>query len=426
MREHPNFTPGTIIREARRMQVGEEETADLTDALLSLTRTAMNDSGLPVTSAITAGRDTRVLLALCLAAGVTPDTSTIGGEDHPDVRGGRAVAALAGVPWMANDPEQTEMFDDAPLAARTFVSITDGLSSLLQLQDIGHVYSNACRRVGVQFWGVGGEFARPGSGALKSFAAMSPGLASSRTAITALMHRRPRDAGGILTAAAHSEMRAYMDRFIAERLEEGWRPGEIPEAFYAFERVARSSSSGIRRATAQDDLFTPFATRPYMTYAFALRPAERYYEAAHYRLLSRLHSQLRDFPFDVPWRPQSSRLALWQASVRAAREAVRRTQGRFGGGPSLKDPAEWVTPWVFQWFARHRNVHRDVCLSTSSTPLWEWLDRGEVERAFKDEDPTFDRMEQLLRVATVAWYFEGVPSRVAPEAKPVAVPVRAA
>src|SRR5207253_1351447 len=97
----------------------------------------------------------------------------------------------------------------------------------------------------------------------KSFTAMTPGLSRSRAAIVALMHRRPRDAAGILTPAAHAEMLAYMDRFVADRVSEGWRPGEVPETFYAFERVARSSSAGIRRASATDDLFTPFATRSY-------------------------------------------------------------------------------------------------------------------------------------------------------------------
>ena len=107
------------------------------DQMVSMTRHALVDTDLPVTCSVTGGHDTRVVLALALAAGAQPATATIGPESHVDVLIGKRVAEKAGLSHERCEPQAPEGFDEDPVgAARRFAALTDGLSSLMQLQDV--------------------------------------------------------------------------------------------------------------------------------------------------------------------------------------------------------------------------------------------------------------------------------------------------
>ena len=404
------FTPDVVVGRARA-DVGREETQDLVDSLVGLTAATVADGGLPVKCAVTAGRDTRVVLALCLAAGITPETATMGAPEDIDVALGSRVAAYAGLTHRALPSGPAAVLEDVDTVARDFVSLTDGLASLLQVDDIGDLYEPSPERVGVQAWGVGGEIARSGTGrSLRGFAANTPLLSRSPSAQMRLLFAKVQDPADILKSDVHVETRAYLDRFGAARLDEGWRPHELGELFYTFERVARWGSTGIRRATAVDDLYTPFATRPFVEFAFRLRPGDRFVESAHWRILSCLDGRLRDLPFERPWRTQRRRAAPALAVIDGASQLADRVDvgRRLGRRPAAH--ATGVAPprrFAFDWLDRHRARHREVCLSDSSSPLWEWIDRAKLERALSAEAVGAAGAEGLLRAVTLGWYFHG-------------------
>lgn len=397
------FTPAAAVARARTMPRGAEGNAAFLDEMVAMTRAALVGPGVPVKCAVTAGRDSRAMLALCLAAGARPQTATAGAEDHVDVVIGRRLAQRAGLDHERWPPEASGRFDDDPIAAvRRFTALTDGTCSLRQLQDVGDL-DRPVAHVGLQAWGIGGEIGRAGIGPLTGFAAASPLAARSAALQARLLRAKARPLGGLPTAAAIAETSAYLDRFAAERLDEGWRPSELGEAFYTFEHIGRWATTGIRRASPTDDLFSPFASRPFVVYSFSLRAGERYAELPHRRLIGGLRPDLMDIEFEWPWRVAHPRVAGIHATAEMARLAWGRVAPRRrpapGGGPGVDN-----TPWVFRWLARHREVLRDAVLSTPATALWEFADRGAVEAAF-GEDPLadWDRAEALLRVAAVAF-----------------------
>ena len=377
------------------------------EEMIGLTRAA-TDGGLPVKCAVTAGRDSRTVLALCLAAGTRPRTSTIGPPDDLDVVIGRQVAEYLGLPHRLSQPNQSPQLEDLDTIIPTFVSMTDGLASLSQIQDIHNLYDTP-DQLGVLVWGMGGEIARSGVGPITKFAANGPLVKRSAAFQARLLHAKLRDPLGILKSAAGAEADDYVERFVAERVAEGWRPAEIGEVFYTFERIGRWASAGFRRATSHEDLYAPFCTHAFVHYAFRMSPGERYAEEAHRRILTALDPGLRNLPYATPWRAGHPRLA----PVLSTLDLVGYVGERLGLGERLKRShsraAEGPRLFAYEWLERHRDTHREVCLSSPDSPLFDWVDRAALERAFSI--PVYDEERaalELLRVVTLAWYLEHV------------------
>jgi asparagine synthase (glutamine-hydrolysing) len=379
-----------------------EETRAMVDDMVALTRAAAA-GGMPIKCAVTAGRDSRTAIALCLAAGIRPLTTTIGPPDELDVVIGRQVADYLRLSHELSNPIDTPQLEDVPNIAPTFVSMVDGLASLSQIQDIYNLYHHP-DRIGVLVWGMGGEIARAGVGPITKFAANGPLINRSVEFQTRMLRAKVRDPLGILKPTASVDARHYMDRFVAERRAEGWRPAQIGEVFYTFERIGRWGASGFRRATFHEDLYAPFCTHAFVNYAFRMSPGERYAEEAHRRILSDLDPALRDLPYATPWRAADPRLA-WALSTidlmgylgerTGLGERLKRSHTRSRPGPR---------PFASEWLERHRDAHREVCFSSPDSPLFEWVDRAALERAFTI--PKYDEVPagEMLRVLTLAWY----------------------
>ncbi len=117
----------------------------------------------PVRCALTAGRDTRVLLALLQNAGREGDAQfyTGGAPGSADLEVGAELAERLGLGHTIESPSMEGR--DWGLAAERFVAQNDGLASLLQLPDYIELTAPP-ERLGVTLWGVGGEIGRAGTG----------------------------------------------------------------------------------------------------------------------------------------------------------------------------------------------------------------------------------------------------------------------
>ncbi|GAA4915421.1 hypothetical protein EV188_11136 [Actinomycetospora succinea] len=394
--EIADFSPAIALARARGAAGDRYATDRLRSELIELTRAALTQPGLPASCGITAGRDSRLLLALALAAGAHPRTLTIGDEGDTDVEIGRLLADAADldhsrIPQV--DPTEESRADVE--VAQSFVELTDGSSSLLQLHDVQRL-PRVVDRVGIQAWGVGGEIARGGTGTLSALATCGPLVRRSTAVQDLLLQLKARDPANLLRREARQQIADYLSRFIRERLDEGWRPYEVSEAFYTFERVACWGSTGIRRSSPADDLFSPFTSRSFITHALSLHPSERYAELVHRRLLHATAPQLDRIPFDGPWRVRHRRLATAHATMRGAALAA----GRVRRSGRTEDDSS--APWSITWFVRHREKLRPLVLD-GPLSLWSILDRSAIETALgEDREPTQEVAEGLLRAITVA------------------------
>jgi hypothetical protein len=374
------------------------------------TATAAAVAGVPdVSCPLTAGRDTRVLFALMLSLGRRDvDYYTSGVPEEPDVEIARMLARHAGVthrlvtPEVAHDPGRwTEV------TAR-FSAQTDGMATIHGISD--HIdHGELPRPIGLKLWGPGGEIARAGNiGMLIPFASQVPGLRSSWEVQKRTLATKTSTLGGVVRREAVEATRRYLREFADVRRAEGWRSREVLEAYYAFERVRNWASTGVRRVSGATDLFSPYISRDFYEYAFSLSSGERYMEAAHHRLLSVLSKDLRDLPFEKPWKPQRPRMAPALAIHGVADAAANRLLDRRGRSRPAAQAAPDSADFGGAWFEAGIEQHRELCASVPQSPLWDYVDRRRLEAMLGGSaDLRRPHVEGLCGVLTAFWYFHG-------------------
>lgn len=401
--EHRHYTPAQTMRDAS----ARPDSRDFVRDMQALMRAAVDEDLRPVRSPVTAGRDTRVLLALLRGteAGADADYGTLGTEEETDVRIARLLARELGFPHRVVPPDPSGIAGDPVELIQTFLGLTDGLSSLQQLPDIGDL-ADPLPSLGIQLSGIGGELARTGGGAVKTLAPNLPGLRHLRAFQTRVLEAKIRQ-DGVATPASLGSARDYLRTFVTRRLAEGWKTTHLADAFFLYERVGRWGGTGVRRASARDDYFSPFCSRAFLDYGVRLSRAERLVDAAHYRLTS-IEPRLRDLPFEHPWRPQRSGLAPFVLAGYAARtllgrlRVTERLRARRGEPAAPERP-----PFAVEWVLAHRELHRELARSVPDSPLWAWIDPQALDAALAGESAGEAPDATLLRAVTLLWYFHG-------------------
>jgi hypothetical protein len=387
------------------------DATELADRLRTTTAAAI-DGLSDLSCPVTAGRDTRVLLALMLALGKREiDYYTSGVPGEPDVEIARMLAEHAGVahrlvtPEVARDPVRWR-----EITAR-FCAQTDGMATLHGISD--HIdHGEGPAPLGLKMWGPGGEIARAGNiGMLIPFASQMPGLRSSWEVQKRTLETKTSGLDGVVRAEALEATRRHLREFADARRAEGWRSREVLEAYYAFERVRNWASTGVRRVSGATDVFSPYISRDFYEYAFSLSSGERYMEAAHYRLLTVLARDLRDLPFEKPWKPQRPGLAPLLA-VRGVTDAMA-ARGRSKFAPrrgGRHTPVASTEPRDFgsAWFEAGIEQHRELSASVPQSPLWDYVDRRRLEAVLAGTpEERKPHAEGLCGVLTAFWYFHG-------------------
>jgi len=345
-----------------------------------------------------------VLMALARRAEWGATYYTSGEDGDVDVDTARALTGRLGLPYRVTTPRVVDGEDWAAATAR-FVGQTDGMATMVRIGDwIDH--QAPARRLGLKLWGAGGEIGRGGAVASLAIpvAANTWGLrwapGAQRRVLRAKVQAWDLFRPGVVEATAGA-----LDRFIDARRREGWRARELLEAYNAFERVPHWASAGLRRAASATDLFSPFVTRDFVGWCFSLPAPERVVEAPHWRLLTELAPDLRDMPFERPWRPQRPRWAQTMVLRDVAKEIAGRARHRSA-------PASPPRPgFASRWLDAGRETSRELCLSHDRSPLWDLVDRRSLEavlaRPFEEQRRPADYWLGVCGAMTAFWWFHG-------------------
>lgn len=400
---------------ATRLWFGTQEarhgTADLGPDELARRMTEMTRSALcdvaPVRCAITAGRDSRMAVALVRAAGPVASYYTIGDPTDLDVVWGQALAERFGLPFESLGLSNSAAVDWTSLAG-LLVRQTDGMSDISQVIDYlqpQHPLGGAAELsgIGVKVSGVGGEIGRNGPYDNTITAANLPVLGTISAVQRRVLKMKADACRDLLTPAARDLLDASIASFFDERIAEGWQASEVADLFFTFERIGGHAATAPRRAAAWDDLFSPFCSRLYADYCLRMAPAERYVERPFHQLLARVSPELYRYPYDEQPLSANTRLAGARATRKVARYALSRALSTARPGRET----ECESPFLASWVERSLPLIRSL-FEHDDSPLWELVCRERVQSLLTAEPAQRgSRIDGLLRVATVFWYFHG-------------------
>ena len=366
---------------------------DATQAAADLTATTtalMDWPGRPNVVPVTAGRDSRLILAAAMRSGADFTTNTGGRPGEPDVDIGRELARIAGKPHelIAGDPHGA-LHSHWRRAAELLWLTQGGAASLADAAGFPH----GPREGPLPLWhsGQGGEIAR----AYYSRVRGSTPTQLADSLYTVFAGRRP-GRREPLSDDGERLVRETIDRWVGEALDAGARPEDVPDLFYLFKRMGTWAGPTHGAVEYVRDTTSPLWHERMLPHLLALPAEERAAEQFHLRVLERLAPELAEAP---GWpRPRSRarrRIERGRAfAAKAARYARRRARARVpaGAATTSADPFDAILADI-----------RGVVLSQPGHPAWPVLDRDRAELLLTTDAAALDEVQRyyVWRLATV-------------------------
>ena len=171
----------------------------------------------------------------------------------------------------------------------------------------------------------------------------------------------------------------------------GFDPIDVPDAFYAFERITRWAGANARKVP-WTTLYAPLATTTFASVAFSLPAIVRYSEPLHWNLLRHLAPDLHAYPVaNGGWRSQVPYANLAQKAYRRVRRTAPQAHGR---------------ETRLEWLESLRSDLATQCLDRSESPLWDVVDRAAFASAMLDVETLPKRRQAAETLFGIVTLFE--------------------
>ncbi len=351
----------------------------------------------PLEASITAGRDSRLVLAVLEAAGLDVSYATGGDPRSADVRIGQRIARDLGLRHRVEEKRAGAVAERWQEAVARTVREGDGMVDLWH----AHRSTQPClpgENLPVVLWGVGGELARSPYFRPAFFLSRRSRADVHQTLAQAFGLDRGR---GLFADEVHQTVRRGLDRFY-DRCRAAGLPGEdVPDAFYVWQVLRRWAGGHGRLGAGVRDVSSLLTSRPFIRAAFRLPALHRHTEPLHRGLIRLLAPRLLDYPFEKePWRAASPLLNLLQQTVARhllpprLRTFLRRVVRGIEPAPKAIDPAAVLRDQL-AWL-------RELCLGQPRSEVWGLVHRARFEALSAPGAPLDGRsVEALFKVATL-------------------------
>jgi len=362
---------------------------------------SLSDGFGPVKSALTGGRDSRLIMLLMRRAGLPARYWTAGEPDSRDLEIAAMVAKKMNLPYHVVPLPGTEVVAHWDELCWRAVQRNDGMCNLYQMDNLLDV-PDELERLEVNLWGQGGEAARGYSTNTDFFLSRHTpaGLKSY------LASKFIRAHSGIVRQEAVELVRDYISQSVEEFLAMGVASGNVADIFYLYERIGSRGRCNVRCTMPAQDLYSPYTSRAFVEAIYSVPVIQRPTEPLHYGLTYLLSPELHGLPYEKDnaafkkssWRSQKpvvnmarmvsskvrrdARDALRSAVPPAALKLLRRARSpRTARSPRATTGASSQPPARDRgyWFQSKREEIRELCLDCSSSSIWNYVDRDKFE-----------------------------------------------
>ncbi|KKC26969.1 hypothetical protein WP12_05750 [Sphingomonas sp. SRS2] len=308
----------------------------------------------PIDLPITGGKDSRVILALCLAAGLGDRLNlfTRGYAGHPDVIAGAGIASALGLPHRREPPHGS----DEP-AHWTRARFFEKLMAQVYQSDgmVGGWDLILGERIATETLITGhmGEV-------LKAYS-KKPMPQDGLDPVAMVRLQAPFDPMGLLLPEAHDRLRGQLHEQMEQARGEGACEADLPDIFYYRNRIPNWLGAIRAIKSFERQPVVPLGAPALLRLAFRLTPQERKAELLHYKIIERCAPELLAPPF-----------------------AMQRWDARLDGAPQTDPvmPGADAPPVFGNWqFSLNHNpsIRAALVAEIEARPeltLWRSIDRG--------------------------------------------------
>ena len=244
----------------------------------------------PIELPITGGKDSRVVLALCLSAGLRDRLRlfTRGYAGHPDVIAGAGIAAALGLPHRREPPhgsDEPAHWSCARFFAKLMAQVyqSDGM--------VGGWDLILGERIAAETL-ISGHMGE----VLKAYSKKAlPAGALDPVAMVGL--QAPFDPMGLLLPAARAELAAELAAQMDQAREQGALEADLPDLFYYRNRIPNWLGAIRAIKSFERQPVVPLGVPALLRLASRLTPEERKIELLHHKIIRRCAPELLPIPF---------------------------------------------------------------------------------------------------------------------------------
>ncbi len=369
----------------------ESDVADLADEMTHACRRMAETYG-PVRSALTAGRDSRLVAALLLRAGIAAEYYTSGELGSKEIDVATNVAEKLGLRHSLDIRSAEKLIENWDVASWRLVHQHDGMVSLWQISNIIDQPAKV-ERIGLGLTGHGGGIAKGNYTSPR----MLLGNHSAKEVIGELKNRFMKRNRVLVRPDARQITEDYFDRFAEESLAEGFLPGSLPDLFLTFERCTRWQTMQARKNRCVGDPFSPCFMRSFARAGFSFTPEARLGLPVHRRLFEHIRPELMEIPFGQPRWP-SEKLTIDVEPTESRRSRDSKTRQSI---PAYHRDLRWPL------LESKAGLMREVCLDGANEATWEFVDRTRLDELLKNPEKLEESgtsLASLYNVVTACYY----------------------
>ena len=352
---------------------------------------------------LSGGKDTRVMASL-MRSQPSAKYWTYGDPSSTDVLIAKKIADDFQLNLHVNSTTTNDVIEQWDDLTRRLVLQTGGIVSLDLLSNLLE-QPRKIDRLQLALHGAGGEIARSFYG--DSYLFTHAFTAKRMLALfpqRCLIHNHE----GLIEREATELAVSYIRSFLEGCLDDGFAVLNLPDLFYAFERVHRWASNYFWERAPTEDYFSPFCTRPFIEAAFSISALRRYSESIHYNLIRALEPKLFDLPIDKPWRSQAHPIVL--LGKYAAGGIMRRVPFLAATFRSFTEAHGQIPMYVpmydrAAWLEAKRGQIRDVCLSQPRSTAWNFVNRRVFEQLTSAATDPSERRRSMYPLFAIAAIF---------------------
>lgn len=390
-----------------RQKLKKFDLQKLTDALIKPLK-RLDENFADISCGLTGGKDTRLLAALLIHAGIPIHYYTQGQPSGTDAQIAKIIAKDFNLSYKVRRITASDVIRDWEKGCLQIMRQADGMRPLHLMSSVLAFQVPQVTYLNVRLSGAGGEIAR-GHYSDHHLYLKGRNLANLKNY---LIKKRLRNYEGLIRKDAIAISSDYLIRFVDKCMDQGCDLLDIPDVLYAYQRVARRAGNLWRAVTSFRDCFSPFCTRAFVEASFSLPPLQRTTEPLHYGIIRSLSKELHKIPFDKStWCTQHSTINLLKSyGGIKLKNNFRRFSKLFGLKQEKNRPAHIVRDNMFDrlgWFEAKREEVREVCLSTNDSILWNFIDRGMFDRitsSATDQKTRVRNLKALYLIATLFYY----------------------
>ncbi len=361
---------------------------------------------------LTGGFDSRLIAAYLINENIEAEYYTTGNPASREFQTALLIVKYFNLYHRTNEINDAILIDKWDEYIYKFIVQNDGLSSLWSIP-ILTAHFDKTGKIKVRLTSQGSEAARVTYSSMDLFT----GKIDEKVMSKHLSKRIIDNSNKIINMSANKLGESYLYNFVSSCMEKGLDLRVLPDLFYLKERVGRHVANNWRIEKSKADYFNIFCNKDFLSSAMAISPIYKIIYPLHYKLMKLLNKKLMNIPFysSSDKKKYGVQNLYYQIYSRKIKDLIKKQAAGIKELMKITDKKNKTITQVniipaidrVYWFKKKLNDIRTIILDQSSSELWFYLNKNEIEKVLLNKEGELinnNNITKLYIISTLFYY----------------------